>query len=583
MFKGGSHWVSARMSAGNEERERQARAAVAVALEAEVRAAAAGDEPNASPLDVPDAPAPPNGDADERMREQTGLDSEPLEAHAPPRPMPLLAPANFLQTSDVLGDEAPIGTARADAIVLDEAPAHEAPVDEPRQAERPAPAATRPECATPDAAALAVEDEQTLPKFLDEPEEDRPSARQSAWVVLSAVTVLTAFVVGALGVGLPDAGERLATLNGARVSAEGAQLMAAVERLDAPHNPEPAQERDNQKPDEEGAQHETASRMRAISTLEQRRHVSPMRFRDAIACSDAASCGVPLWAAPRREIPESIEPALGPAVAILNRARLNGSGRVSAAGVPAVDGGTSVSFRSASEEIVAENRAGAAPIALGDIGQVEIVLLPRGVSNTGGTQVALRARDGSEVARFDLKVPQPAGERERAATDEDGAGEGAGDAIAPLGPPAAGTAPSASLDQSAEPGSSRALPGATPARTSGKAARPIKGKASPGRAKQGAADEQKNARPATGAAGRPASQDAEAPARQTGAAPVPRGLFTFELPSAGASLPQAAPVAGKAPETSPNDIGSQRTPQTLDQAPGMETLMGLGGFGLGRP
>lgn len=491
--------------------------------------------------------------------------------------------------------------------------------------------------------------EDALPKFLEEPTKERARPRNAAWIVLTSAAVLAVFMVGALRVGLPDASDRVVTSAtdedvqpsptrfAVNEPSRAQAFVPAAERQAPPGSEgEIAANSTNEPPTTQPpATEQSAAAPVALPPVlaAQRAPVSPLRFEDAVVCSDAASCGVPDWAVPLRESepPTPIDPGLGAAVDILNRVRPSNP-----------EPGTALSNSllkdlSASEEgtseAAAETRTDVRPpvvlpIALSDIGDVEIVLVPDEASGAvaGDTerrraQVALRMRDGRELARFNLVVTQPAGTREAPEAREQTEPEDAAPAPSPedtpdmsrnettpevdseatdsatlssaeRDPPGAPspeakdeTAPVAAADPDtvesappAQPKTSKADDGTPRVRRAGKKAEP---KTTPSAAATSASVQQ----------GAP-DQELASPPQGGSTTAKPRGLFTLQAPPEATQpfwlplnpAPPATAQQSAAPERSPNDFASQPTPKTVDQALGMETLMGLGGtFSAGEP
>lgn len=511
----------------------------------------------------------------------------------------------------------------------------------------------------PDIFDAAGDAEGALPKFLEEPTKERAPPRNAAWIVLTSAAVLAVFMVGALRIGLPDASNRVATSethadeqpspmrfavkepNRAQAFVPAVERNASERKQQLASESEPATHSATRPPAAE--QPPTASAPVAVPPLlaAQRPTVSPLRFEDAVVCSDAASCGVPEWAVAHDEPepPTPIDPNLGAAVDILNRVRPSKPEPGSAIASSLLkdlsasdDDGTS----EAGPETHTDVRPPVVlPIAFSDIGDIEIVLAPAeepgaeaGDTERRRAQIALRKRDGRELARFNVVVTQPAETPEAAEVREQSEPEETAPAQSPEDtaadtadvsrneatpevdsevkdsttlssakrePPAASspeakneTAPVAAADP--DPAT---VDSATPSRP--KASNADDGTARVRRARNKV--QPKSTTPsgtATSASvqqGAPSDQGPAPPPQRPSTMAKPRGLLTlqappeatqpFWLPLDPAPPPSSAqPPAARqsaAPERSPNDFASQPTPKTVDQAPGIETLMGLGG------
>lgn len=510
MFKSGSHWVSARMSTAVEQ-----------------------------VFPEPPPPPVPEGGLLPEAATAPPLPHEETRLRLPPMPV----------FSSMAADVAPPPYTKTPPVAVDAQPeepasAPQEPVSAPEETGPPAPLVAQSRYGTPvveepqppaaaESGGRKGGQELPMPKFLTE-DADTPSTRRPSWIVLTTSGLFVALLIGFARIVIPDAGTKMEDVK--RTQAEFAQVV-------------PERTADRTKavdPDDDDAV-QPAREMQA-SEPELDGDPSPsseLTFRDAAMCADAA-CRRLLGNLPRPVAPTPMKPALGEAIGMLYAADPEERDAPTAAAGPS---GTDTAGAHAPYVRLPLAGAGSlpgVPFPLGNLGEVEIVLLPSEGSETARAQVALRARDGRELARFALEVDHAliAGAAEAVVEDEDSPDTAAHDR---------------------EPGE-REPEAALPDRGAGKE----KAKPTARRAKSA---QSPKALPTP----------VRAPTQQAPAAPPPRGLFTLGAPAQPAA-PPAPPASAKAPAPSPSDMASQPTPRTLDRSPGSETLMGLGGgFNLEQP
>lgn len=381
-------------------------------------------------------------------------------------------------------------------------------------------------------------------------------------VFFAAATIVAVLAIGPGGMSVPNP-----TVHGARMTdlaedvpeprAMPVEVEIPVHTADASPAPKDARPLEEQ-------------RAPTNANANEERPSDPLRFADATLCTDAVCKTLLVHRAPDSHRP-SLEPVLGAAVGLVATAE---AGALRPAGpdtappprepaesvTPAPE--TPAASQGARED--AENRE--RPNPLGELGEIEFVLLPKDGPDTARAKVALRQRDGRELAQFDVKIDhsliaealRAQGERDE---DDEPERDAAEDEIDP--PETAADAPAVA------PATKRKQRAQRP-----KAAHQRKSKAS---------------QPAKSSARKAGNLSARAalPQQRAPIAPQPRGLFTLQAPPASqpadASRQAAAAVPRKkAEEVSSSDLASQSTPRTAGRPPGFETLMRLGGgFSLG--
>lgn len=551
MFKGGSHWVTAGMSASTAKCEPQQ--SEPSASEDGIASIAADVElPSSRPLaGAQDSLAAVPADTGNGEKEQTEQEAA--------RPVPMLAPVELLRTleSAAAATAEPLSASEPSPRLIQPALPGESVALAAQRATSVEYGKSAERSATP---------EQAVP---DDVPDEPPRSRHTAWTIIASVGILGAFIVGALQSAPPDASVGIATLNIERHAfAASERFVSATKAMtsEPPQQANPALDPPRMEPSHE---HEIAS---------------TLRFRNARPCVDAVACGVLLEHAPRRKAHLAIDPALGAAVTMLYPATgFSESERFDTARVMRAT--FEPPARMMSEAAPARIESGPAdipdavlPIALSDIGAVEIVLLPRD-GKTARAGVALKRRDGREVARFDLSVVHPLDHPDPTALDLDDEDRAPDppreEAHIPVPPQTPAETKDALASEDDEPAAepeaaARAVVRERPRERKVRDAAPRSARKKTDVRKKSAAIPRMKAAP----------EEKQAPQ----APRPPRGLFTLDSQSepVPASQREQAPVQvskppSAAPERSPSEISSQPTPRTTHQAPGLETLMGLGG------
>ena len=373
-------------------------------------------------------------------------------------------------------------------------------------------------------------------------------------VFFAAATIVAVLAIGPGGMSVPNP-----TVHGARMTdladeapephAVPVEVEIPVQAADASPAPN-----DARPPEEE----------QAPANENEERPSDPLRFADATLCNDAVCKTLLVHRAPDSHRP-SLEPVLGAAVGLVATAE---AGALRPAGPdtapPPREPAESVTLapetpaapEGARED--ADNRE--RPNPLGELGEIEFVLLPKDGPDTARAKVALRQRDGRELAQFDVKIDHSLiAEALRAQAERDEDDEPERDAAEDEVDPAETAADAPAV----APATKRKQRAQRP-----KAAHQRKSKAS---------------QPAKSSVRKAGNLSARAlPPQRAPIAPQPRGLFTQQAPPASqpadASRQAAAAVPRKkAEEVSSSDLASQPTPRTAGRPPGFETLMRLGG------
>lgn len=494
MSKSGSHWVSARMSAALEHLFPPPPA------------------PKDGPLGTSQIAHPVTREADEPQPASTPVPSHAAAGRDLPRREDAHPDAGDTRADGERASTPPISVVAAAAL-----------------ARRPEPAP--PASVTPPQPPAPDETDAPMPRFLAEPSADAPSTRRPSWLVLGVAGLMAALVIGSARVGdVPDGATKMADVKAAHREAAAQSVQRPTQTLNAAKADSEVAPPPERAP--ESVELELGSDLPPSSM---------MTFRDATLCTDAA-CGPLLGDLPRSIAPTPIAPALG-AVAGIGYADGH-------AGRDTTDPIEMVTVKAAARDPAQPSANAPAesgvPVALGSLGEIEIVLLPRDGRDTARAKVALRARDGRQLAELELKVDDAllVGATEAVVEEDDTPDAEARDpGPAPRAPDVAATH-----------------------ETPEKSARKDKAKKAPRRAKS--VQSTKNA-----------SSQARPPEQQLPPAkPPPRGLFTSDSPAQPAAPPPPAPPSAKAPAPSPSDMASQPTPRTIDRSPGSETLMGLGGI-----
>ena len=459
------------------------------------------------------------------------------------------------------------------ALVPGDAARHESQVLPAKTVQRLAPSGSVPLASGVSPASAAPErskaaEESPIRKSVVEEARVGSSGRRVSRVAVAAAAILAAFAIGPGGTSVPPDAPRIASLVPAAygppevIAKASAQTANPVEHAAPSPAPNEARALEEPEPEKEGP---TAD---------------ALNFRDAALCTDAR-CKTLLVQSPQNALRPVLQPAVGAAVGIVD---MNVEADVSVFGHVAIPtpapaeppaptdtnapSETSVPPLQKTDMPREEKDEGAGDrvlqIPLDDLGEVEFVLLPKDATDTSHARVALRQRDGGEIARFDLKVDHTLiadvpvlhddDQHEQKKENDEELTSGADDDEAESRDPAAAEVPP--VVRSTKKRAPRA---------ERKAATRRARKAQPGKqpAKKGVLS-------------------ARVPAQRAPAAPQPRGLFPLQPPPSSVSDPasrQAAPALQKkrSAEVSSNDLASQPTPRTRGRPPGFETLMSLGG------
>lgn len=411
-----------------------------------------------------------------------------------------------------------------------------------------------------------------VPTSFHQTVDDTVSARWMPRLFLAAVPIIAVLAIGAGRMG--DENPKIARMDG--MASELPPPQAGPAERDVPHQEEASASptAKDVRPPEDRVE-EQAPANGAPQTAD------PLRFADAALCTDTVCKTLVVHRSPDGLRPR-LEPAFGTAVGVIHTTDAHMPSAPAAgpeAASPAPEPTETVVSRPNSEtrdapQLASEDvKERVLPIPLDELGEVEFVLLPRNGLDTARAEVALRQRDGRELARFNLKIDHTlVPDAPLARHDEEGDDEeemqreeereeqhsGASDDEAAPRETATEVAPTA------VPASKRA------SRTGRKAAE--RRTKTPQRVKP--AVKQPIKKGDGGLAVRP-------PAQRAPAARQPRGLFPLQPSPSPISEPAshkaAATARKKVSEVSVNDLASEPTPRTVGRPPGFETLMRLGG------
>ena len=420
---------------------------------------------------------------------------------------------------------------------------------------------------------------------LDDAPSDTSSVRRirRPWLLFAGATMVAVLAIGPSGMSIPNEAREAAL----RAGAAGGPHLRGLEpaETDAPRQAAEALPVENDAPP--AAKDAQPHEERATTNRGGRPTADPLRFADAALCMDMVCKTLVVHHAPDVLRP-SLGPAHGAAVGVVHAVQREA---VHKEDVPSAAGPASPSPPHASTDAApsgaetqkapprddGDTEERVLSIPLDDLGEIEFVLLPRDGTETPRARVALRQRDGRELAQFDLKVddalipdvPQARvdEDKDQQKEEEDGA-------------------PSGAAADEADPRETAAE--APPvARTTKRAPRAERPKATQRRAKASQPVKQPVKQSAKKVSGGAATG---AQAQRPPAAPQPRGLFPLQSPPPAASEPAPREAASAAPrkkapeEISTSDLASQPTPRTRGQPPGFETLMSLGGgFAIEQP
>lgn len=512
MFQRGSHWVSARMSEALKTDEPR-QAACGDVRETD-RATAAPDGAGVARPEI-------QQDTASRLPAAAGGDARPETASAPVQPVALAA--------SIATDGATSKPAAPDA-------------DVPRPSR-----VMLPVLSSRSEAAIDASRTQRMPR-----------------VFFAAATIVAVLAIGPGGMSVPkqaDQSARVADLadEAPEPRAMPVEVEIPVQAADA--SPAPSEAR----PLEE--EHAPAN---ANANANGERPSDPLSFADAALCTDAVCKTLLVHLAPDSHRP-SLKPVLGAAVGLVATAE---AGALRSAGPdtappprePAESVTLAPEIPAASQGAREDAEKRERPNPLGELGEIEFVLLPKDGADTARAKVALRQRDGRELAQFDVKIDHSLiAEALRAQDERDEDDEPARD--------------DAAEDEVDPPETAADVPAAVPA---------TKRKQRAQRPKAAHQRKSKASQPAKSSARKAGNLSARAlPPQRAPIAPQPRGLFTPQAPSASPSADasrQTAPAVPrrKAEEASASDPASQPAPRTAGRPPGFETLMRLGGgFSLG--
>ncbi|WP_144083595.1 hypothetical protein [Hyphomicrobium nitrativorans] len=407
----------------------------------------------------------------------------------------------------------------------------------------------------PPGAVRKVGDESPARASVVEKQRDRSRERRVPHVALVAVGILAAVAVGPGGTSVPQEGRRVASIVPATLAQPARGEASAVRAQPVEHAVEAA-------PSAPPGEHALQEREPA----KERPAADALIFKNATLCT-GTRCNTLLVHRPYETLRPMLQPALGRAAGIAETAVGDEFHVIAQDVVLKTPAPAETAFSTSEEKPDVPHGAEDADkrvleIPLDALGEVEFVLLPESGQDTSRARVALRQRDGGEIARFDLKIDQtlisrlPQGENEseeRRPLENDEERHGGAD------------------DEGADP--EKPAVDAPPVPRTKKRAPRAERKSAPRRARTTQPVKQSEKKD---------SLSARAPTQRASATPPPRGLFPLQPLPSPPSKPasqRAAPAMEKKrdPEVSSNDLASQPTPRTVGRPPGFETLMSLGG------